>query len=435
MKIKLLPFLLGSILVLLSQLSDARSMGNLDNARPVLGYSPHVIFNDSPDKIDCVIIHAHGFGSYDSSYESFLNGELKTTSIQQNYNTLNAFDNLFFNFRDHGLHYPHPYFALQHKLSFEHIPLHRSWYSNLGQDADALALLYFITLCYDMGYKTICGMGHSRGGAVWIRVLDSLTQPQKYAHLWKKLTGYYTKNGLEIARINAVRQAVENGFIVLMRPLIDTKSAFQNRIPCESSLPHFIARSLSWGLALGSSFICHYNPFAQEGYQILEELSCKGLLKNFNLSIYFSTQDENTGTLQDHKVVALTASNPHLHATIAPEPHCDHCTLSANETSSIMTQLNDTIVSHIIAPEKPDTRPLTNNLKATPAQRGPMTFIQDATLNLPHFIMETIRDRYIKISITSSIMGLLTAFILYKKGRLPQVKAFFNTASKRLFRK
>ncbi len=415
MKIKIYALIVLSFASLTKQVDGANFKGTLPEAAPILGYSPDIIYN-IPQSRDHLFILAHGFGDYSDNYKAFIDG--LTSFLTTDY--------IVFNFRDHGLSSSHPYYALQKHGSIENIPLHRSWYSNLGQDADALSLLYFITLAYEkLGYRTISLIGHSRGGGSSIRVIDALAQPQKYSHLWKKL-GYSDQNGLQYNRIARVKNAVEQGTIILLRPLIDSKNAFQNRLPLGNLLSTPLARIGSWGLACAASFICDYNPFAQEGHQILKELAQKHLLNRFNVSIYFCEKDENTGNIYDQEIAQLAIENPNFTVTIDRTLACNHCCFSTQEQKAIANNITAIDQRHVNAPHNPQINWLIHHLQPANTPRNPLRFLYDATIHTPYFIIETVQNRYYKVLITTGILGGLGALILKKTTLWTHYKKIFN---------
>lgn len=92
---------------------------------------------------------------------------------------------------------------------------------NLGQEHDARALLYVITQCYKKGFKKIHIFGHSRGGATIIKMLDMLSNPQKYSEIWKSF-GITNKQTQE-----KIKAMVAAGTIHVAHPLMNQREAVQ----------------------------------------------------------------------------------------------------------------------------------------------------------------------------------------------------------------
>jgi len=98
-------------------------------------------------------------------------------------------------------------------------------YTSLGQEYDALALLAGLLLCETKGLHKVYGLGECRGAAAWIMALTMLSEPESYTDWWKQLN--VIRNGvLDLQKIKATKQMVQNGIIYMGYPLLDLNAYF-----------------------------------------------------------------------------------------------------------------------------------------------------------------------------------------------------------------
>lgn len=93
--------------------------------------------------------------------------------------------------------------------------------TNLGQDCDAFSAVWHVVHCYELGYKKVVIVGHSRGGAAGIKLAHIFTFPEKYQDMWKKLGFVNEKGDLRSKEIENVWKIVSK--IYLLNPLLNVK--------------------------------------------------------------------------------------------------------------------------------------------------------------------------------------------------------------------
>ena len=97
---------------------------------------------------------------------------------------------------------------------------------NFGQEKDALVIIkYLLLLSGNKNIKRIDGLGESRGGAAWIRVLTMLSNPQKYVASLKKL-GLMKDGSVDVERVNKLKSMINQ--VYLAYPWLDSDYPFRN---------------------------------------------------------------------------------------------------------------------------------------------------------------------------------------------------------------
>jgi hypothetical protein len=169
-------------------------------------------------------------------------------------------------------------------------------------------LLYSLICCYEAGYTTIFGFGISRAGAAWIRSLDALASPAIYVKTWEKLGVVTSTGALDLVKINALKNAVERGCIVLAQPLLDihvalkkmVKKRFQYYVSVYfSSLERWIVPVGHVILECGLASVTNYNPLELSPFVVLKKMMDSPEQPAFKIHIFVRDRDRVVGNYYD----------------------------------------------------------------------------------------------------------------------------------------
>jgi hypothetical protein len=167
----------------------------LSSVRYVSGFNPSISYippaqynNKSP------VVTVIGFPDQPTMYQQKFDTK-KTFTV-----TFSFYHNLLYRL---SLQNPRDYFCAIHAI-------------DLGQQEEAKVLLQVIVECYEKGYKKISIFANSRGAAATITMLDMLSHPHNYMHVWCFLK-------VNTDQQQEVRNMVARGTIFLAHPLMDQR--------------------------------------------------------------------------------------------------------------------------------------------------------------------------------------------------------------------
>lgn len=174
---------------------------------------------------------------------------------------------------------------------------------NIGDEQDALAILYTLVQCYKAGHKKVYGFGQSRGGSSWITALDMLQNPTDFVSIWKQLEIIDTRGNLDLKKIYELRTMIENGHLFLGNPLIDIDYPLEGKKP-------FLKFFSKLYLTTLLTFFTSYNPFRYQPHEILKKVIPQN--DNLKVSISFAKKDVMIGDRYNNNLISLSQKHPNL---------------------------------------------------------------------------------------------------------------------------
>lgn len=238
-------------------LGSSALFATLSSAKKVLGYDPETSaipaeFNEN----DCALICSHGFGASKKDFGFKSNRKLTVLSFH------------YVDSRQNG---------------------ETLWWrkATLGQEEDALALLYHIALCAERGCRSIIVLAESRGCAALIRTWHIIKYPERYVEIWGKL-GYVHDNGaLNVKKITAVKNAMQQKKHFLARPLLSARHAIA--MITERNVPKPFQTPAQWFIKTAIALFTRHNSSKPEPIELLTEMIRDGFM--YQLEVFLVKPD------------------------------------------------------------------------------------------------------------------------------------------------
>lgn len=244
-----------------------------NEATRVLGYNPNTtLFPAADGAHQEIIITAHGWG--DVSWGRAPNHRHFDERLRL----------LSFDFRD-----SQAFRSLIHPASL------RFW--NFGGVDDATAVMFHLFKAVQNGYTKVVAFGHSRGAASWCLVMHMLENPDEFACVWHQIGCITTQHTIDYDHINAMKTALKNGRVFLMKPLLSMKATLAKSFTTPGA----------WFVRAFLTLAANYRPFTIEPIAILERLKQQNKL--YPTTIALSQDDEVVGSALNQRVEQLFKGN------------------------------------------------------------------------------------------------------------------------------
>jgi len=228
-----------------------------------------------------VLIGCHGFRAHKTDFGMQSAGDV---------------DILRFNFIDGG-------------LPFDFTGLRRLTGINLGQQADALVVLYYLAACYEAGYEAAAFFALCRGASAVVGALEMLENYALYKDYWQKL-GYVSRDGrFDTKAIFSMQRMVQKGLIILARPLMNPnviiKLRIKDKVPLGLQKIPGIVGAVKKGIACATSVRLSQEEPVDRLEKMVLAYAERGAAFPYRVCIFLGRPDPIVYNVSDGRIIAL----------------------------------------------------------------------------------------------------------------------------------